>query len=363
MGVDARAIVLVVEGPLDRGTVARWYGELSRGLGKGQVARLDLSRVDAVDSAGAALLELLRKRALEGGGRLVLASASDAARDALRVFRVSTDPESPPSPPVGRMERIGESGLALYGGLVLLLVLVADTFAHTLGMLTHGRRGIRQGAIVEQMVRIGLESLGIVCLVSLLVGLTVALQSAAQLRQFGANIFIVDLIGISMTREMGPLMTAIIVAGRSGSSIAAELATMTITEEIDALRAMGVQPVRFLVVPRFLAITATQPLLTTLANVCGIAGGLFIGVTYLDLSPQMFLSRLMDSLALKDLLTGLVKSVSFAWIIVFIGAHRGFSVRGGAEGVGVATTGSVVQAIFAVIVADAFFSLVFYFGA
>ena len=190
----------------------------------------------------------------------------------------------------------------------------------------------------------------------------VALQSAAQLRQFGANIFIADLVGIAMTAEMGPLMTAILLAGRIGSATAAEIATMTITEEVDALKTMGIHPLRYLVVPRFLAITITQPLLTVVANLLGILGGFVIAVTYLDLSASVFGHQLLDALRVKDLMTGLVKSIAFGWIIVFVGAHRGFQVRGGAEGVGLATTSSVVQAIFMVIAADAFFSLIFYFG-
>ena len=137
---------------------------------------------------------------------------------------------------------------------------------------------------------------------------------------------------------------------------------MTITEEVDALKTMGIHPVRFLVVPRFLAITVTQPLLTVMSDALGILGGFVIAVTYLQLGVESFSSQLLQALVVKDLLTGLVKSVAFSWIIVFVGSHRGFQVRGGAEGVGLATTSAVVQAIFLVIVADAFFSLVFYFG-
>ncbi|MGM0574737.1 MAG: MlaE family lipid ABC transporter permease subunit [Myxococcota bacterium] len=351
----------MVDGALDRETVERWYRDIApRIAGKPARVRLDLRGVPAMDSAGAALCGVIRRRVEAAGGRLVLVGASDAARDSLSVFRLRLEEEAP-RPERGRFERLGEAAYARFEGLVLFAVLVTDTFHHTVTTILRGRKGMRKGAIIEQMVRIGLESLGIVGLIALLVGLTVALQSAAQLRQFGANVYIVDLVGISMTREMGPLMTAIIVAGRSGSSISAELATMVITDEVDALRAMGVQPARFLVVPRFVGITLTQPLLTVMANLLGILGGFIIGLTYLDLGADTFFNRLMETLALKDLLTGLVKSVSFAWIIVFIGAHRGFRVTGGAEGVGIATTSSVVQSIFAVIVADAFFSLIFYF--
>ena len=198
-------------------------------------------------------------------------------------------------------------------------------------------------------------------LIALLVGITIALQSAAQLRQFGANLFVADLIGISITRELGPLMTAVVVAGRSGSAVAAELGTMTITEEIDALKTMGINAARFLLVPKVLAITIVQPLLTTMADFLAISGGLIVAVTYLDVSATSFLTRLQEALELKDILTGLFKSIVFAQLIVTVGALAGLRTQGGPDAVGRSTTGSVVAAIFAVIVADAAASLVFYF--
>jgi len=211
------------------------------------------------------------------------------------------------------------------------------------------------------MVRIGLESFGIVAMISLLVGVTVALQSASVLRDFGADVYLADFVGIAMAREMGPLMTAILVAGRCGSSIAAEISTMVITEEVDALKTMGINPIRHLVVPRILAMTLTGPLLSTMAIMMGIVGGLVVAVSYLDQSVVTYNAELWSALTVKDMVTAIIKSISFAWIIVFVGSHRGFKVHGGAEGVGIATTSSVVQSIFTVIAADAIFSLIFWF--
>lgn len=358
-GLDVR-----IEGALDRTTVAGWHrkvGPVVRSA-RGGVVRLDLGDVTAMDSAGAAFCGVLRSDVMRGGGRVELGAASHAARDALDMFRVRLDGSVDLPRRPGIFERTGARAGELFEGLVHFSVLVTDTFYYTVLGLFGRRQRVRFSAVVDQMVRIGLESLGIVSLISLLVGLTIALQSAAQLDRFGAGIFLADLVGVGMTREMGPLMTAIILAGRSGSSIAAEIATMVITEEVDALKTMGIQPVRFLVVPRYIAISIAQPLLTVMANVLGILGGFIIAVTYLKLGAEPFWDRLMGALVIKDVLTGLIKSVSFAWIIVFVGAHRGFRVYGGAEGVGIATTASVVQAIFLVIVADAFFSLLFYFG-
>lgn len=360
----AAAIEVRIDGVLDRASVPAWHARLDPVVvaARGAELRLDLSAVPAMDSAGAAFCLFLKRRATRQGGRLILAAASPAARDALSVFRVRLDAAGERPRPEGFFERLGGQVAAGWEGVVLLAALFVDTLHYTALGVFRPRERVRAAAVVEQMVRIGLESLGIIALVSLLVGLVVALQSAAQLRQFGANIYIADLVGIAMTAEMGPLMTAILLAGRIGSATAAEIATMTITEEVDALKTMGIHPIRYLVVPRFLAITVTQPLLTVVADLLGIIGGFIIAVTYLDLSVGVFANELLDALRVKDLLTGLVKSVAFGWIIVFVGAHRGFQVRGGAEGVGIATTSSVVQAIFMVIAADAFFSLIFYFG-
>ncbi len=357
---------LVIEGALDRHTVPERHAEVARGLRDlpaGAEVRLDLSGVTSLDSAGAAWCRVVAETVARRGGRLVLTEAGPKAREALSVFRVRLESAAPPARRPGRLERLGGGAYGALLAVVEFCVLAADTlFFAVEGLFRRDRRRVRGHAVIEQMVRIGLESVGIVALISLLVGLTVALQSAYQLRQFGANIYIANLVGVAMTREMGPLMTAILLAGRSGASIAAEMSTMVITEEVDALKTMGIHPVRYLVVPRFWGITLTQPLLTVLSDALGILGGFLIAVSYLQLGVTSFLDQLIGALQVKDVLTGLVKSVSFAWIIVFVAAHRGFRVRGGAEGVGIATTASVVQSIFLVIAADAFFSLLFYFG-
>ena len=221
------------------------------------------------------------------------------------------------------------------------------------------KKGQRKHSVIQQSILIGVDALGIISLLSIIIGLILALQSAAQLRQFGANIFIADLIAISMVREMGPMMTAIIVAGRSGSAIASEIATMKVTEEIDALKMMAINPIRYVVVPKFHAITICMPLLVTMSMLVGILGGLIIAMTYLDLSAVSFLNRVLDALTIKDVLVGLSKSVFFSWVIVIIGSYYGFNVKGGAEGVGKATTLSVVASIFAVIILDAVFSFLY----
>jgi len=239
------------------------------------------------------------------------------------------------------------------------LQLAADaTFA--IAACIRSPRKMRWRALAEQSIDIGSRALAIVGLITFLVGLTVAFQSAHQLRQFGAAIFVADLTAVSMLREMGPLMTAILVAGRSGSSIAAEIATMKVSEEVDALSVMGLEPTRYLAVPRLLAILLMLPLLTVFADLLGMLGGFLVGVGYLDIAWNAFLNKMLEAVAPWDLISGLIKSVAFAYGIGLIGLFYGFRVRGGASEVGRTTTASVVASIFYIIVADCLFSVLFY---
>lgn len=221
-------------------------------------------------------------------------------------------------------------------------------------------KGLRWRSMVEQMVRIGFDSVPIVCTISFFVGLIMAMQAAYQLERFGATIFVADLVAVSIIRELGPLLTAIIIAGRSGSGIAAEIGTMKVAEEIDALRTMGLNPIGFLVVPRALAMVIVLPCLTLLADLLGIIGGYLIGVTTLDISSIRYYNQTANALVMKDLTTGLIKSGFFAMIISAVGCYQGFIVEGGAEGVGKSTTASVVVSIFLIIAADVFFTALFY---
>ena len=222
-----------------------------------------------------------------------------------------------------------------------------------------GRR-IRWGAAFIQMVRVGVESLPVVGTIAFFVGLIIAMQSANQLEQFGATIYVADLVAVSITRELGPLITAILVAGRCGSAITAEIGSMKVAEELDALRTMALDPVSFLVVPRLVAMMVMLPCLTVIADFLGILGGVVLAITTLDLSFIAYYNETVTALILADFLTGLVKSFFFGLIIALIGAWQGFSVQGGAEGVGKSTTASVVSSIFLIILADLLFTALFY---
>jgi phospholipid/cholesterol/gamma-HCH transport system permease protein len=210
------------------------------------------------------------------------------------------------------------------------------------------------------MVLIGYEAIPIVSLISLSVGIIMALQAAYQLRRVGALIYVADLVGISITRELGPLLTAIIVAGRSGSAFAAEIGSMKVAEEVDALVVMGLNPVKFLVVPKIAGIMIMLPGLILIADFVGIAGGFMIAVGSLGLNFERYFTQTVNALVMADVMTGLIKGLVFALIIGFVGCYEGFSVDGGAEGVGLRTTRSVVTGIFLIILADCFFTVLFY---
>ncbi len=355
----APATTVRLAGPVRRGVVAELARLLERHApGEGATLTLDLAQVEAMDSAAVAALVTAFRRARDAGGRVVTDPLSEQAKRALATFRLGPDPQPKPKAP-GVLESTGGAVLGGLRGFVDFLQLAADaTFA--IAQALRSPRKMRWGALAEQSIDIGSRALGIVGLITFLVGLTVAFQSAHQLRQFGAAIFVADLTALSMVREMGPLMTAILVAGRSGSSIAAEIATMKVSEEVDALTVMGLEPTRYLAVPRLLAILLMVPLLTVLADLLGMLGGFIVGVGYLDIAWNAFLNKMLDAVAPWDLISGLIKSVTFAYGIGLIGLFYGFRVRGGASEVGRTTTASVVASIFFIIVANCLFSVFFY---
>jgi len=317
---------------------------------------VDLSGVSQADSAGVAALAECVAMARARKTRFSAVGATDQVRDVLsKVPMPSSLGQGTQRTRTGSLERLGASGLAVLESTTSFMQLLADTAYW--GLIAPLRRRFPPpGATTLQAIRMGVDALPIVGLIAFLLGLIMAFQAAFQLRQFGANIFVANLVGVSMVRELGPLMSAIVVAGRSGSAIAAELGTMVVGEEIDALRTMGINEIRFLVTPRVYAITFTQPAVTLFSMAIGILGGFLIAILYLDLSATAYLQQTISALTLNDLVTGLAKSVVFAWIIALVGCHCGLRITGGAEGVGRATTTSVVASIFMIIVADSVFT-------
>jgi phospholipid/cholesterol/gamma-HCH transport system permease protein len=226
--------------------------------------------------------------------------------------------------------------------------------------LRNGVRSRRDRALIlEQLDQIGVRSLSIVNLTAVFMGMVLALQMGNFLAKFGAQIFVSRIVGVSLLREMAPVLTALMVGGRVGAGITAELGTMSVTEQIDAVRALGADPVRKLVVPRMIALMIMLPLLTVIADAVGIAGGCLISVTELGLTVEFYTTTLLQALAFSDFFSGVGKAVFFAYFIGIIACHNGLTVRGGADGVGRATTATVVAASVAVLVADFFLSKLF----
>jgi len=346
---------LALSGRVTRDDVPAFLIE-ARDILKGEQPRaLDLSGLEYLDSAGVAGLEELILELKARVPELKIIPSTPDVEQVRQTFKDSDQPVTKPVSP-GPFESLGESILQGLAGFKEAFVLCSELAWWSLAGL-FDKKGQRKGSFTAQGVLLGYNALPVVCLLSFIIGFILSLQSAAQLKIYGGNVFLPDLLAVTLVREMGPLITAIIVAGRSGSAIASEIATMQVSEEIDALRMMAINPLRYVVVPKFHAITVVMPLLVVFAIIVGELGGLIIGMSMLDLSLTMFVSRSIEIIALKDILISLGKSIVFAWLIVVIGAYYGFRVKGGAEGVGKATTASVVAAIFAVVIADAIFSL------
>ena len=253
------------------------------------------------------------------------------------------------------LARFGDGSLKLAahaGGITLLLRDAVVTLFGT---------PLRRQHTLEQMFQIGVMSLPLVFLTSLFTGMVLSLQSAYQLRLFAAQQFTSDLVALSITRELGPVLTAMVVAGRVGASIAAEIGTMKVTEQIDALRALATDPIRYLVVPRLVAGFFMLFFLTIYADCIGMLGGYLVAVFKLGISSHLYIKRTIQILMIKDIMTGLVKAFVFGAVISIVGCYFGFKTYGGAEGVGRSTTLAVVTALILIISLDCFFTAVFYF--
>ncbi|HCS76693.1 MAG TPA: hypothetical protein DIW05_02890 [Syntrophaceae bacterium] len=222
-------------------------------------------------------------------------------------------------------------------------------------------RSLRGKDVLFYVQRAGVDGLPIVAMIGALMGLIMAFMSYLQFKQFGANIYVPALVSFAMIKELGPIMTAILVAGRSGSAFAAEIGTMVVNEEVDALQTMGFDPIRFLAVPKVLACVIVVPILTIYADLAGILGGMTIGLTTLDLTVKTYITQSIKTIQVFDVVTSLIKAAVFAGLISTIGCQRGFQVRAGAQDVGKFTTSAVVAAIFLIVVADSIFAVMLYY--
>jgi phospholipid/cholesterol/gamma-HCH transport system permease protein len=316
---------------------------------------LDFAAVRRLDSAGVAVVSLAERVVTRNGKKFALENVDDRHRAALELV----DPDSlRPIEPVEEqrwLERFGELVLTAGAGIAAAADLVADT-ARELARVVARKARLPAGALATQVVRMGTDAIFIVALMSFLLGTSLAFQSAVQLEKLGAGVYTADLIGVSFVREFGPVITAIIMTGRTGAAIAAELGTMRVRSEIDALTVMGVSPVRYLIVPRITSITFVQPALSLMAMFVGVAGAMLVSSLMLELGPQAFWNRMVMRLDLWDFAHGLGKALAFAWIIGFTGSVLGLRARADANSVGSATTRTVVISVFLIVLVDAIFA-------
>lgn len=323
---------------------------------------LDLAGLKKLDTAGAFALHQVQARVTQAGGQLDLRNASPDHTALLE--RVAASIPNPPAVTPQRrsltdlLEMLGRGVAGAGVFLAEICAMLGIFIARLVRMIRHPHE-FRMTALVHHADEVGWRAIPIVMLMSFLIGVVLAFQGAVQLRQFGAEIFVVDLIAISILRELGILLTAIIVAGRTASSYTAAIGSMKMREEIDAMRTLAIDPATVLFVPRILALLITLPILGLIANVMGLFGGAMMAWIELGISPGMFLTRLLDDTSIDHVIVGFVKAPVFAIIIGVIGCHAGMQVGGNAESLGRQTSAAVVRAIFAVIVADALFSVFF----
>jgi phospholipid/cholesterol/gamma-HCH transport system permease protein len=364
-GDKGKHVSFVVSGRVALDNLQAFVAEVRSRLREMAPATLtvDLAGLEYLDSAGALALVELEQEARGRPMAFEFVNLTDKARGIMGLI----DPKALTFPPLitGRrtgniLEQVGGETLKILDDFKQVLIFLGELLGALLYAFLHPRT-VRWGDVAFYMKRAGVDGLPIVGLISLLLGLILAFMSSLQLKQFGANIYVASLLAIAIVKELGPIMTAILVAGRSGSAFAAEIGTMQVNEEVDALAVMGFNPVRFLAVPKVLAAIIMVPLLTIYADLFGILGGMLVGILGLDLTVFAYLKETQRSLTLLDMVTSLIKSGVFAMLIAGIGCQRGFEVRGGAEAVGSATTSAVVAAIFLIIVADSAFALVFHY--
>lgn len=325
-------------------------------------ARVDLSDLEAMDTGGAFLIANLRSRFAKAGSPLELTGLKpDDARLLETVSSAIFDADASEQDRITLHDRIVAVGASVSGAAQdarSMSEFLGLTMSRLFRSVARPRR-LRFTALIAQMEQTGYSAVPIVALMGFLIGIVLAYQGAAQLRQFGAEVFVVDLIAVAVLRELGILLTAIIIAGRSGSAFAASIGSMKVNEEIDAMRTLGLDPIEVLVLPRLIALVVMLPVLGFVANIFALLGGALMSWIELDVSPGLFLSRFWENTDVWHLIVGMVKAPVFAFIIAIVACWQGFQVSGSAESVGRRTTASVVQSIFLVIVMDAVFSIFF----
>lgn len=354
-------ITLSISGSASLDTISLMLPEIKMLLEEKHPSKLtaDLGNVEYLDSAGALLLIQLENEAKRKSVPFAYLNMSDKVKGIMTLLdrdALTASPIIPEKRTTGMFERIGEASIGFYNDILEVIAFGGELTLEIIYSLSH-LRSVRWADVIVYMKKVGVDGLPIVGLITFLLGLILAFMSSLQLKQFGANIYVPSLLSLAMVRELGPIMTAILVAGRSGSAFAAEIGTMKVNEEVDALITMGFNPVRFLAIPKVFAAIMVVPLLTLFADLFAIIGGLAIGVFFLDLTVYTYVQQSIKAITIFNVVTSMIKSVVLAILIAGIGCQRGFMVRGGAQDVGNATTSAVVAALFLIIVVDSIFAI------
>lgn len=337
-------------------------GSLSSSLDKllmpGPMAvSIDGGAITSLDTAGVWLLLQIRKR-MEATGRQVHLQGFTSEHVRLIDYVSAENLEAEHIPAPRRTKSVAQTWLALGHNLFMFLEFIGETVVSLLRGIRHPGR-IGWSEVFAEVYETGVKALPIVGLLSFLMGVVIAYQGAVQLRLYGANIYIADMVGYAMLRELAPLLTAILVCGRTGSAFAAQIGTMKVREEVDALQTIGISPIDMLVLPKLLALILVMPLISVFADILSVFGGMVMASVQLGLGFNAFIYRLEEAITYSTFMIGISKTPVFAVIIAVVGCYQGFQVKGSAESVGMHTTIAVVQSIFLVIVTDAIFSILF----
>jgi phospholipid/cholesterol/gamma-HCH transport system permease protein len=322
---------------------------------------IDLGDLKDIDSRGGAWLIRAARAAQSSGARISITNPRGEVAEFIELIGDNfAELPAPEERRAGLFEAMGQKALAVWHETMDAGRLFVDTVYWSFIAPVEGR-GVRWKGLIDELDETGAKAIGIVSLLNLLLGLVIAMLSAAQAGTFGVQIYVANLVVIGFAKELAVVMTGIVVSARTGSAIAAELATMKVYDEIDALKGMGLSVAKFLIAPKVLAILIAMPILTAIGFVMGVAGGFVLGVFSMGFTFERWWEQTVQAATLRDFAQGGLKSVCFALIIVLVGCHNGLRVSGSARGVGIATTRAVVMDVFLIVVADLIFALVFYF--
>jgi phospholipid/cholesterol/gamma-HCH transport system permease protein len=331
-------------------------------IDRSKAVKVDMKEVQELDTLGAWLLEKLLRRVGSAGHGVEIVGVADnyvgLIEEVHQVNRRNVAPPAQVNPVVARLNDVGHAALGATDDVIMFLQMLASLFLALIGVLRRPR-SLRFTSLVYQMYRIGLQAIPIIVLITFLIGAIIAQQGIFHFRRFGAESYVVDMVGILVLRELGVLIVAIMVAGRSGSAYTAELGSMKMREEIDALLTMGLDPVEVLILPRVVALVITLPILSFIGSMAALYGGGLIAQFYGGMAPAIFIARLHEAISVTHFEVGILKAPLMALVIGIVACSEGLRVKGSAESLGRQTTTSVVKSIFLVIVLDGLFAVFF----